>query len=68
MVEIIAYKIVVGIPERMLVLERPMRGWEDNIKMGLKEIVWEGVYWIELVQDRVQWRAVLITVISLRLS
>jgi hypothetical protein len=31
---------------------RPSRRWEDNIRMDLKEIGWEGVNWIHLVHDR----------------
>jgi hypothetical protein len=33
------YKILVG---------RPMRRWEDNIRMDLREITWEFVDWIQL--------------------
>jgi hypothetical protein len=29
--------------------------WEDNIRMDLREIEWEGVEWIHLIQDRDQW-------------
>jgi hypothetical protein len=38
-------------------LGRPRRRWVDNIKMDLREIGWEGMYWIELLQDRGQWKA-----------
>jgi hypothetical protein len=38
---------------------------EDNIKMDLKEIGWEGVDWIHLVRGRENWR-VLITGCHLR--
>jgi hypothetical protein len=38
--------------------------WEDNIKMDLWEIRWEGVDWIHLAQDRVQWRVLLKTVMN----
>jgi hypothetical protein len=31
--------------------------WVDNIKMELREIGWDGMYWIDVVQDRDQWRA-----------
>jgi hypothetical protein len=31
--------------------------WVDNIKMDLREIEWDGMDWIELAQDRDQWRA-----------
>jgi hypothetical protein len=36
------------IPEGMRPLRRPMFGWEDNIKLNLKEMVCEGVEWIQL--------------------
>jgi hypothetical protein len=38
----------------------------DNIKMDLKEIGWDGVDWIEMVQDRDQWRALVNTILNLR--
>jgi hypothetical protein len=44
------------------------RTWEDNIRMDLKEIVWEDVGWIHLAQDRGQWRAFVDRVIKLRVS
>jgi hypothetical protein len=47
-------------------LGRPRRRWEDNIKMDLREIGIDGVNWIELTQDRVQWRAFVNTVMNLR--
>jgi hypothetical protein len=43
-----AYKIVVGKPERKRSLGKPRRRWEDNIRMDLREIGWEGVDWIHL--------------------
>jgi hypothetical protein len=42
------------------------RTWEDNIKMGLKEIWCEGADWIQLAQGRVQWRALVDTVMNIR--
>jgi hypothetical protein len=36
------YKVFLGNPEEKLPVERPMRGWEDNIKMDRMEIRWEG--------------------------
>jgi hypothetical protein len=39
---------------------------DDNIKLDLKETECEGVEWIHLAQDRVQWRAVVDTVMNLR--
>jgi hypothetical protein len=45
---------------------RPKRRCEDNIKMGLREIGIDGAKWIQLAQDRVQWRACVNTVMNLR--
>jgi hypothetical protein len=39
--------------------------WED-IRMDIKDIGWEGVDWIHLTQDRDQWRAIVNTVMNLR--
>jgi hypothetical protein len=36
----------------------------DNIKMDLREI--DGVDWIDVAQDRDQWRALVNTVLNLR--
>jgi hypothetical protein len=47
-------------------LGRPRRRWEDSIKMDLTEIGIDGANWIQLAQDRVQWRACVNTVINLR--
>jgi hypothetical protein len=47
----------VGKPEGKRPLGRPRRRWEDNIKMDLREIGWDGMGWINMAQDRVQWRA-----------
>jgi hypothetical protein len=47
-------------------LGRPRRRWEDNIKMDLREIGLEIVDWIHLSQGRDQWRALINTVMSLR--
>jgi hypothetical protein len=42
--------------------------WVDNIKMDLREIVWDEKDWIDLAQDRDQWRALVNTVMNLRVS
>jgi hypothetical protein len=47
-------------------LGRPGRRWEDNIKMELGEIGWGGMDWIDLAEDRDQWRALVNTVMNLR--
>jgi hypothetical protein len=38
----------------------------DNIKMDLGEIGWDGRDWIELAEDRDQWRALVNRVMNLR--
>jgi hypothetical protein len=38
----------------------------DNIKMDLREIGWDGIDWIDLAQDRDQWKALVNTVMNLR--
>jgi hypothetical protein len=61
-----AYRVLDGRPEGKRPLERPRRRCEDNIKMDLREIGIDGVKWIRLAQDRVQWRAFVNTVMNLR--
>jgi hypothetical protein len=51
------YRALVGRPEGKRPLGRPRCGWEDNIKMDLRETGIDGVNWIWLAQDRVQWWA-----------
>ena len=46
-------------------LGRPRLRWEDNIKMGLQEVGGDGD-WMELVQDRDRWRALVNTVMNFR--
>jgi hypothetical protein len=52
-----AYRVLVGRPKGKRPLGRPRRRWEDDIKMNLREIGINGVNWIQLVHDRVQWQA-----------
>jgi hypothetical protein len=61
-----AYNIFVGRPEGRRLLGRPRRRWEDNIKMALGEIGFGDVDWIHLAQDRGRWRALVNTVMNLR--
>jgi hypothetical protein len=58
--------ILVGTPEGKRPLRRPTRRWEDNIKTDISEIGWGGMDWIDLAQDRDQWRAFMNTVVNLR--
>jgi hypothetical protein len=60
------YRVLVGRPEGKRPLGRPRSRWEDNIKMDLREIGIDGANWIQLPQDRVQWRYFLKTVMNLR--
>jgi hypothetical protein len=59
-----AYNILVGRPEGRRPLGRPRRRWEGNIKLDLGEIGFRD--WIHLAQDRDRWRALVSTVINLR--
>jgi hypothetical protein len=62
-----AYKILVGKPEGKKVLRRPRHRWQD-IRIYLRERGWEVVDWIQLDQDRDQWKALLNTVINLQVK
>jgi hypothetical protein len=57
---------LVGKPEGRRPLGRPRCRWEDNIRMDLGEIGWGGMDWIDLAQDRDQRRALVNTVMNLR--
>ena len=59
------HRVLVAKPEGKRPVGRPRRRWEDNIKMGLQE-VGEGGDWMELAQDRDRWRALVNTVMNLR--
>jgi hypothetical protein len=52
-----AYRILVGKPEGKIPLGRPRRRWENNIRIDLRDREWGGMDWIDLAQDRDQWRA-----------
>jgi hypothetical protein len=60
-----AYRILVGKPEGKRPIRRPRRRWVDNIEMDLREIGCGGMNWINLAQDRDQWRALVDTVMNL---
>jgi hypothetical protein len=60
------YTVLMGKPEGKRPLGRPRRRWEDGIRMDLREIGWGSVNWIQLAQDRDRWRALVNTVMNLR--
>jgi hypothetical protein len=53
-------------PEGKRPLGRPICRWVGNIKMDLRETAWDGIDWIDLAQDRDQWRALVNMVRNLR--
>jgi hypothetical protein len=61
-------RILLGKPEGKRPLGRFRCRWDDNIKMDLREVGRGGMYWIDLAQDRDQWRALVNTVMNLRVS
>jgi hypothetical protein len=58
-------RILVGKRGGKRPLERPRCRWVKNIKLDLREIGWDGMDWIDLVQDRDQWRALVNAVLNL---
>ena len=60
------YRVLVGKPEGKRPLRRPGRRWEDNIKMDLQEVGGSSGDWMELAQDWDRWRALVGTVMNLR--
>jgi hypothetical protein len=61
------YRVLTGKPEGERPLERPRCRWEDGIRMDLRETGWGSVDWIHLSQDRDRWRALVDTVMNLRI-
>jgi hypothetical protein len=57
----------VGNPEGKRPLARPRRRWVDNIAMNLRKIGLDGRDWIDLAQDRDQWRALVNTLMNLQI-
>jgi hypothetical protein len=60
------YRLLVGKPEGKRPLGRPRCRWMDNIKMDLLEIGLNVVDWIGLAHDRYRWRALVNSVMNLR--
>jgi hypothetical protein len=61
-----AYRLLMGKSEGKRPLGRPRRKWVDNIKRDLGEVGWGDVDWIGLAKDRNRWRAVVNSVLNLR--
>jgi hypothetical protein len=61
-----AYRLLVGNPEGKRPLGRPRRRWVDNIRMDLGEVGWSDVDSFGLAQDKNRWRAVVNSVLNLR--
>jgi hypothetical protein len=59
------YRILVGKPEGKGLLGRPRHRWVDSVKMNLRETGWGGMDWINLAQDRDQWRTFVNVVMNL---
>jgi hypothetical protein len=62
-----ANRVFVGKPEGKRPLEKLRRRWVVNIKIDLGEIRWDGMDWIVLAEDRDQWRALVNTIMNLRI-
>jgi hypothetical protein len=62
----IAYRSLMGKSERRRLLGRPRRSWVDNVRKDLREEGWGDVGWIGLAQDRNRWRALVNSVLNLR--
>ncbi|KAJ4447047.1 hypothetical protein ANN_09036 [Periplaneta americana] len=61
-----AYRVLVGRPKGKRPLGRPRRRWEDNIEMDLRKVGYDDREWINLAQDRDQWRAYVRAAMNLR--
>ena len=62
----IAFRILIGKLTRKRPLARPRRGWEDNIRMDLKEMGINTRNWVDSAQDRDYWRVLVNAVLNLR--
>jgi hypothetical protein len=58
--------VLVGKPEGNKPLGISKRGWLDNATIGFRKIGWDVTDWIDLTQDRNHWRALMNTIMNLR--
>jgi hypothetical protein len=63
-----AYRLLEGKPEGKRPLRRRRCRWIDNIRMYLGEVVWGDVDWIGLAKDRNRWRALVNSILNLRVA
>ena len=61
-----ACRVLLGKSEGKIHLGRSRHRWEDNIKMDLREVGCDPGEWIDLAEDRGQWRAYVRAVMNLR--
>jgi hypothetical protein len=62
-----SYRILIGKPEGQIPLRSHARWWENNVKMGVREIVRSSTEWIYRAQERDRWGALLSLVMNLRI-
>jgi uncharacterized protein Smg (DUF494 family) len=62
-----SYKILVGKPEVIPLLGRPLRRLEDNINIDIEEIRCKDMDWIQLALYRAQWWALVYVTMNLLL-
>ena len=63
-----AFKILTGKPTGKRPLRRPRNRWENNIRMGLKEIGVNTKNWVDSAQDRDYWRTLVNVALNLRVT
>jgi hypothetical protein len=60
------YRLLVSKQEGKRPQGKPRRRWVDNIKVDVRDIRWASMDWIDLAQDRDQWRALVNMVMNLQ--
>jgi hypothetical protein len=63
-----AYRLLMGTPEGKRTHGRTKHRWVNNIRMDLVEVGWGDVDWISLAQDRDRWRALVNSVLKIRVQ